>query len=78
MYKQSIIDIIKDIDLDLNVGEAIDQDFRTLGMDSIGFIQFMALIEETFDVEFEYDFMDKHELISVEVLNGVIAEKHMK
>ena len=78
MYKQSIIDIIKDIDLDLNVGEAIDQDLRTLGMDSIGFIQFMALIEETFNVEFEYDFMDKHELISVEVLNGVIAEKHMK
>lgn len=79
MYKQNIVELIKDIDQDMKVDKSVmNQDLRTLGMDSIVFIRFMAQIEEKFDIEFEYDFLDKHKSISVEVLNGIITEKHMK
>lgn len=76
MYKTQIISLVKNVDeeLELNM-EEIEVDLRKLGMDSIVFIQFLAAFEEKFNVDLDYDFLDKHEKISVDVLNQVVLEK---
>lgn len=76
MYKNDITQLIKNVDSDLNVdNNELNEDLRVLGMDSIVFIRFLALIEDTFDIEFEYGFMDEHKIISVDVLNKIVMEK---
>ena len=66
MYKNDILKLVKTLDL------------RALGMDSIVFIRFLALVEDTFNIEFEYGFMDENKIISVEVLNNIIVEKRVQ
>lgn len=79
MYKNDILKLVKTLDSDLNIdNNEIEEDLRALGMDSIVFIRFLALVEDTFNIEFEYGFMDENKIISVEVLNNIIVEKRVQ
>lgn len=76
MYKNEIMRLLNQVDPELNIENSeMEVDLRVLGMDSIIFIQFLALIEEYFDIEFEYGFMDDQDVISIEVLNELVMEK---
>lgn len=76
MYINDIIEVIENMEQNLDVSASKrTADLRELGMDSIAFIQFLALLEEKYNIEFDYDFMDKYEKISIEVLDQMIMEK---
>ncbi len=53
----------------------VDEDIRSLGMDSISLLEFFAEIENQFNIRFSIDEMDLDRLNTVEAISALVAKK---
>ena len=75
MLKKRLEDLIKEIIDDDTVRLDYTKDIRIQGVDSIQVIKFLAITEESFGIDFEYDFLDKNPVLSIDVIGAYIENR---
>ena len=72
-YKK-VVEILKNVTHGKVLNPQYDTDIRNMPIDSIGFIKFLAHLEEEFEFEFGYDDIDNFKVLSIDNLISFILE----
>lgn len=68
-----LVECLEDMGIILNADEDINENIFDYGIDSLGYIHLICVIEETFRIEIPDEFLLKKEIVTLDMLESIVT-----